>query len=204
MDIAIRRGNLTEVQAFLNSGIDVNHRFEQGDTPLMLASRGNRLDIVQLLIKNGADVHAKNDWDRTALHEAVENSFQITRLLVEQGADINALTFENYSPLHLVARENNIGMSKFLIEHGANVNNQAMINIMESGGELHHMGPTILCDVVKNGKSGKAMIELLLKHGADPLIPDFYGKTAVDVAIDEIKQLFESKQTLTKSAKNNK
>jgi ankyrin repeat protein len=190
MELAIRNANVKEVTVLLNSGIDVNALYDQGQTALMLACRGRCLELVQLLLNRGANVNATDEWNHTALHEAVMSDFQITRLLLKHGANINSLTFENYSPLHLVAREGNIGMSMFLIQNGANVNSQAMIYTKEG---LHHMGPTILFDAVKEGKT--KMVELLLKHGADPSIPDFYGQTALDVAPnDTIKTLLKNYQ----------
>lgn len=189
LQTAILTNNIANVKSLLTSGADPNTRFTDDDTPLILATRQNHFPIVRLLLTHDADVNAHNSSNHTALHEAVENNFQTTRLLLDNGANINALTFENYSPLHFAAREGNIGMSQFLIDRGADVNSQSCMYVDRSDGtELHHMGPTILHDVAQAGY--KDMVQLLLKHGADPTIPDFNGKTALDFAKNiEIKQV---------------
>lgn len=82
------------------------------------------------------------------------------------------------------------------MERGAEANNQACTWVQTShGSSLYHMGATILYDVAKSGHQD--MGHLLLAHGADPTIPDFDGKIAIDVAKTvEIKQLLLSHQSL--------
>ena len=57
MDLS-KRGDVEGVQRALDRGSDVNARTLQGHSPLTLAARDGRLDIVLALIGAGADLHA--------------------------------------------------------------------------------------------------------------------------------------------------
>jgi len=54
----IQLGKYDSVKALIEAGENVNQR-SNGLTPLMFAARQNRVEIVKLLIANGADVTAK-------------------------------------------------------------------------------------------------------------------------------------------------
>jgi ankyrin repeat protein len=57
------------VERLVQKGASV-HESREEDTPLMLAARNGRKDIVEFLIKSGARVDAQNRWKRTAADEA--------------------------------------------------------------------------------------------------------------------------------------
>ena len=57
---AIVKGDLEAVKKFIEYGADVNES-TQGLTPLMLAARYNRTDIVKVLLENGARKDIKDD-----------------------------------------------------------------------------------------------------------------------------------------------
>ena len=59
------------------------------------------IQIVQLLLKRGADVNAQNNNYSTPLHLAT--SSEIARLLLQYGADIDARDQNHRTPLHLIA-----------------------------------------------------------------------------------------------------
>lgn len=52
--------------------------------------QSGREEIVELLLKNGAEVNRKNKNDKSPLDIAVEKSFgKIVEILIQSGADIN-------------------------------------------------------------------------------------------------------------------
>jgi uncharacterized protein len=57
---AIVKGDLETVKKFIEYGADVNEA-TQGLTPLMLAARYNRTDILKVLLENGARKDIKDD-----------------------------------------------------------------------------------------------------------------------------------------------
>ncbi|WP_428224812.1 ankyrin repeat domain-containing protein [Flavobacterium sp.] len=57
---AIIKGDVEAVKKFLEYGSDVNEG-ENGVTPLMLAARYNQVEIIKMLLKNGADPKQKDE-----------------------------------------------------------------------------------------------------------------------------------------------
>jgi ankyrin repeat protein len=53
------------VGILVEGGADVNARGKDHETPLHIAYRNNRLDIVRFLLKSGADMGAKNNRGET-------------------------------------------------------------------------------------------------------------------------------------------
>ena len=73
--------------------------------PIHSAVAANCVEIVQMLIKRGADVNVKQQGNVTPLHSAAHNgSAQIAALLISGGADKDVLTADGKSPADM-ARE---------------------------------------------------------------------------------------------------
>ncbi len=92
---AAGRGDIKEVEALLNKGVDVNVKGGGGllndSSALFVASQMGHTDIVKLLLDRGANVnaaHGNMDW--TALSGAAwDGNTDVAKLLIERGADIN-------------------------------------------------------------------------------------------------------------------
>ncbi|MET2986661.1 ankyrin repeat domain-containing protein [Aureibaculum conchae] len=65
----ITTGNYDAVKSMINAGVDIDKK-SIGMTPLMYAARYNKVDIVKLLIANGADLKEKSNKGYTALKYA--------------------------------------------------------------------------------------------------------------------------------------
>jgi cytohesin len=99
---AARAGEVKAVEAALDGGADVNTRDADGITLLMHAFRGDRPEIanpapsdypelVEMLIKHGADVNVKTDSGFVALFWAARYGHDgVTKVLIAHGADVNA------------------------------------------------------------------------------------------------------------------
>ncbi|XP_061194807.1 kinase D-interacting substrate of 220 kDa B-like [Saccostrea echinata] len=93
-------------------------------TPLLIATRNGHKEIVQLLVKHGADVNICTDKNTTPLFVASrDGNFEIVKYLVDHGADINICTERNYSPVCIATENGQSRIVQYLLEHGANVNN---------------------------------------------------------------------------------
>lgn len=66
---AIVKGDIAIVKKFIEYGADVNETFN-GMTPLMIAARYNKVEILKLLIEKGANTQAKDNRGFTALQYA--------------------------------------------------------------------------------------------------------------------------------------
>ncbi len=58
---ACRKGDLEKVKLNVGSRVDINSRDAEGDTPLIIATRERRADIVEYLLSMGADWRVKNN-----------------------------------------------------------------------------------------------------------------------------------------------
>ena len=78
------------LDSLIKNGEDVNAIDKNKDTPLHLASRYGKLELVKLLIEHGADMNVKNNYGKTPLHWAIKNNnLEMAKLLVENGADVH-------------------------------------------------------------------------------------------------------------------
>ncbi|QYJ68002.1 ankyrin repeat domain-containing protein [Flavobacterium litorale] len=81
--MAICKGDVTTVKKFIEYGADVNEK-SNGFTPLMLAARYNRAEIVKILIANGAKLKITDDRGFTALkHAELSNANESAVILKE-------------------------------------------------------------------------------------------------------------------------
>ena len=86
---AARVGHIKAVKRNLASGTNVNAKDENGVTPLLVATANGRKEIVELLIKEGADVNAKVNGV-TPLHQVAQQGHkEIAKLLIAKGAHLN-------------------------------------------------------------------------------------------------------------------
>lgn len=66
LHIASIRGIIEEVLVLIEHGANVNEIGEMSYTPLHYAVNYKHMDVIQLLLKNGADVTIKNDFGKSA------------------------------------------------------------------------------------------------------------------------------------------
>ncbi|WP_309614003.1 ankyrin repeat domain-containing protein [Flavobacterium sp.] len=66
---AIVKGDIATVKKFVEYGSDVNE-LSNGITPLMLAARYNKVEILKYLLEKGADKKIKDERGNTALKYA--------------------------------------------------------------------------------------------------------------------------------------
>ena len=81
--------NLEKIEVMLDSGlVDVRAKNKNGSTPL---HRAADIATAKLLVDRGADVGAKDIWEKTPLHRASYwNRIEIAKLLIDRGADVEA------------------------------------------------------------------------------------------------------------------
>jgi ankyrin repeat protein len=141
--------------------------------------------IAEYLIEHGADVNAKNGWERTALMHAIDHqNVYLALLLIEKGADVNltgssSLSETNFAPLH-EAGKYCYQVIPALVAHGAKINFQTGVS-----------GRTPLHEAVYH--HNKEAVRLLLEFGADPTIKEKSGETPLDIARIYCPQAFDER-----------
>ena len=103
---AVMKNDCKYIINFLESDGDLNIIDEKKETLLHKASRNNHFEVVDILIKFGLDINAKNRYGDTPLHLAVQfrNAYVADKLVFE-GADVNAKNKKHVTPYILLRRE---------------------------------------------------------------------------------------------------
>jgi ankyrin repeat protein len=128
MDAAFS-GQTANVQYLIEKGAAVNAQNKFEMTPLIKAvsrpySSGNSIEVVKLLINNGADINFKTKEGWTALQGAVQGEQTEAALyLIENGAEVDPkYTPNGQTPLMMTVQRHNKVLTEALIAKGANVN----------------------------------------------------------------------------------
>ena len=200
-------GNTRAAQALIEAGADVHARSSGGFTPLLFAVRHNRQDTLRALVAAGADVDDQLPGGLSALALATLNAhYDLGVWLLEQGADSTA-DDQGWTALHQLvwARRPNLGFNnpapiptglvsdvefvEALVAHGANINAQetkeprGVDGSGTAGGYrnvLNRVGATPFLLAAK--AVDVELMRLLVRLGADPLLPNEDGTTPLMVA----------------------
>lgn len=96
-------------------------RDRDGRTLLHNAAAHGREKVLRYLLKQGADISAKDDADFTALHAAViANDIGCVKCLLEVGCDVNAKNMYGNNPIMMGDYATDLEIYRILMEYGAN------------------------------------------------------------------------------------
>jgi ankyrin repeat protein len=142
-------------KAMSDKKVNVNAPEGDGSTALLWAAHNGDADLVDRLLKAGADPKARNDFGATPMSEAAfaSNTAVIEKLL-NAGADPDSPNADGQTALMVVARTTNVAAARLLLDHGAHV------NAKESQKEQ-----TALMWAAAENQPG--MVKELIAHGAD-------------------------------------
>lgn len=97
----------------------LSNRDEKGKTPLHYAVQSGRIELVELLIDNKADINAKDANGQTPLHIAVkEGQTNVLELLLGKGADVNIRDETGRTPLGWASADKDKYIVNVLRIHG--------------------------------------------------------------------------------------
>ena len=118
---ASRDGQIEMLEMLMEEeGADVNIPNNNGNTPLMIATRNGNTEIARMLIDRGADVNIPDNNGNTPLTWASDRgNIQIVRMLIDRGANVNAKNKWNITPLTWASDRGNIQIVRMLIGRGA-------------------------------------------------------------------------------------
>jgi ankyrin repeat protein len=132
LNVAVEQKDTLSVQLLLEHGANVNSAtaVDGGamDPALIPAAYTNNIEIIELLLKHGADPRIKGYQNNTALHSV--KSKQAAELLLAKGADVQAKDKYGRTPFQRLSNTNLdyinhnalFELMKFLVAHGASVN----------------------------------------------------------------------------------
>jgi ankyrin repeat protein len=183
---AIRNNDLSSIKRMASSRPALEIRDARGTTPLMYAAAVGSVEALNVLLKAGAEVNAKNGLNVTPLHFAGAEMAKV-RMLVDAGADVDAKSKGERTALIVAAgRPGSHETVRLLLSKGANTtvadrgsftalieaaraNNTEALSLLLSKphaiNAANVRGFTALMQAT--GHANLAAVKLLLKNGAD-------------------------------------
>ncbi|XP_018539496.1 kinase D-interacting substrate of 220 kDa B isoform X3 [Lates calcarifer] len=160
----VEEENLAAIKAHLDKFRDVDSRSDNGQTPLMVAAEQGNLEIVQELIRRGANVNLDDVDCWTALISAAkEGHIEVVRELLENNANLEHRDMGGWTALMWAAYKGCTDVAQLLLEKGANPNITGQYSVY----------PIIWAA----GRGHAEIVHLLLQHGAKVNCSDKYGTT---------------------------
>lgn len=159
---AVERGDINAVRAFLNHNMALGARNLQGDTPLLVAAKYGRSNIVQMLLARGANPNELDHQGLSALHAAaLSGNETIIEALANRSADMNIRDNTGRTPLMYAVQKGNMAVVRSLLKHKALPNTP-----MQDGKTALHIAASA---------GNIDIIEQLLAYGADVDAADSRG-----------------------------
>ncbi|CAC5376392.1 unnamed protein product [Mytilus coruscus] len=171
---------ITNDQTHLNRMI--NAKDENGSTPLIWACLNRRKDVVEMLMKTGADINLVDFTGNTPLQNALDSgNVEIAESLISKGANVHL-----GSSLHSACRKGYRHIVELIINKGVDINKrdnrgrtplliacshvqEDLVNFsLDKSCEIHHsnkMGDTPLSAACRSGS--KVLVQKLLSKGAN-------------------------------------
>ena len=178
LDLAVTNGH-SEATALLIQYDGICLAFWQhDDCPPNLhdAAADGNLALATVLLKEGADVNARNSAGQTPLHAAARNGHATVALvLITSGATVNVTDiFAFNTPLHLAADNGHAAAASVLLAHNASVN---AVNSFGGNTPLHLAA-----------LSGRATVAaILLEYNASVNARNSFGDAPLHLAASDVR-----------------
>jgi ankyrin repeat protein len=179
---AKKKNKLRKDKKKKNIVTEFGHYNEQGDAAIHMAIRLGYLDIVALLLVNGANIEQRNSSHHTPLMVALlELQLTIATFLIQRGANPFLSDGDGYSILHLAVKTANKDIVKSALTWEMTLNAKDVQNRTP----LHHASLSGNFEIVK----------MLVEAGVNILEKDLCGSKALHLASNkEVKEYLEEKE----------
>lgn len=138
---AARTGDGGKISDLLNSGVEVDATNGDGETALYVAAKTGKANVVQSLLKAGANplLTAKGPFGSlgTALHVAAKfGRLEVVRILLDAGIDPNLPDAGAGPPLHQALSRNRKDVAELLMSRGAGSVPAAPVDHLIAGSDI--------------------------------------------------------------------
>jgi ankyrin repeat protein len=188
---AVKGGNADIVEMLIAAGANVEAPNADGETALMLAARTGNVAVASKLVAARADVNAVEAWRaQTPLMWAAEGAFpEVVDLLIAHGADVHARAAANDWGAQITseprAQYRPTGGLTPLLYAARSGCTECVKSILAAGEGVDRPTPdgvTPLMLAIDNYEFDTA--KALLDAGANPHLSDWWGRTALYLAVD--------------------
>ena len=171
---AARQGEVNPIRRLAARGVDLESRVpttedqpDAGSTALIIGVRHDNLAVVEVLAELGADVNGRDEFRRTALHEAsTGGDIEVLDALLRLGADPELADAVGVTPLMLASGEGDLAHIDRLVASGADVNRA------DSSGStpLFWAATRGQCEAIRQLAAFGADVNVRADRGITPLI----------------------------------
>jgi ankyrin repeat protein len=190
---AVKLADARMVKMLLDAGAGVEAANEDGQTALMLAIKTGELPIVETLVKAGANVNTVEKFqNQTPLMWAVvapKNAAAMTKLLLSKGANVKSRALYTDWPNQISSEPRGqyrpVGGLTALLYASRNGCYDCVEALIAAGADVDVPTPegvTPLMVALDNDHNDVA--NLLLDRGANPHVADWWGRTALYIAVE--------------------
>lgn len=145
----------------------INDLNENGYTPLEVAIKSGSIDLIEQLLKNGADPNLKTDHELPIFHVIKYNYYKALSLLIQYNANLNVRNKNNMTPIHLSISLGFQDIALLLIR-----SNKIDLSLT--------IPPNDFSNLILASKNGLYLVvKYLLEHGAKVNYATKYGDTAL-------------------------
>jgi ankyrin repeat protein len=120
----------------------------KGQTILQVATIEGRLNVIELLLENRANVNARSNDTKSAIHYATHGLGErvaLVEVLIRHGANVNDLDRYGRSPLHYAVEHNDESVVNLLLDNHTNLS-QKDRNGLTAADTARHMQHIALAD----------------------------------------------------------
>jgi ankyrin repeat protein len=172
----VNKKPIAYIETLISNGADVNYNNSKAlDTPFLTAGVVKDINIMDCLLKHGADINGVNKDGETALMLSIlHNDFDIFNFLIKKGADVNIITKWSSTAIHYACRFNDTGeYVKPLIDAGSN------LDVQDNSGfaAIHY--------AINNDFDRLIGIKELIKAGANLTLKNNIGKDFIMIINNE-------------------
>ena len=164
---AVRQDDAKEVTALLQRGFDPNTIDPAGVPGLILAIQSEAAKVTEVLIRwPQTKAEVRNAADESPLMlAALAGDARLCRMLIEKDADVNK---PGWAPLHYAATKGHLDVMRMLLEENAYIDAASPNGTTPLMMAAHYGTPEA--------------VKLLLEAGADPMLKNDPGLSALDFA----------------------
>ncbi|VAH00976.1 unnamed protein product [Triticum turgidum subsp. durum] len=181
----------------------------------MTSVQSDDVSTVKYLLDCGGDLTKADGKGRTVLHHAATvGSCKVTEFLLSKGVPVD-IQYGYGTPLHLAATNEQDKIVKIVLEHHADANTsvtslgsavmgallcrslKCMKLLIKGGADVNRMTSLLMTPLVFTAgrKDYTNFMQFLLKAGADPNIPDGFGRLPIEHAarrecMEQVEMLF--------------
>lgn len=187
---AVANNDLDGVKQAIADGANLERRNSDGRTPLVVATKANRVAVARALLEAGADPNAKdNIQDSAFLYAGAEGLNEILEATLAHGADVKSTNRFGGTALIPASEHAHVETVRTLIAAGVPINH------------INDLGWTAMHEAIVLGNGDRdhaTVVDLLLDAGADASIPDGDGvlprQLALNAGFDEIVDVIDQHQ----------